>query len=124
MPIKRTLEKNAINYDIAKNGFMAVERFNQTMASRMRYGMILMDLEMPLMNGFEATEHIRNAETESNYPKTYICGLSASTDKETEAKCLRYGMDNYLSKPLQMDILLKIIKEQFSIIEHHNSNKT
>eukprot|EP00826_Nyctotherus_ovalis_P035362 TRINITY_DN3034_c0_g9_i1.p4 TRINITY_DN3034_c0_g9~~TRINITY_DN3034_c0_g9_i1.p4 ORF type:complete len:104 (-),score=36.33 TRINITY_DN3034_c0_g9_i1:140-451(-) len=100
---------------------MAVERFNQIMGKGMRYGMILMDLEMPLMNGFEATENIRDVEAKNKYPKTYICGLSASTAKETELKCLQCGMNNYVSKPLNMENMLKLIKEQFKIIEQNVS---
>lgn len=43
-----------------------------------------MDLEMPLMDGYEASKEIRKIEAENNYPRTYICGLSASNDK---SKC-------------------------------------
>ena len=75
-----------------------------------------MDLEMPMMNGYEATEKIRASEKQNQYPKTYICGLSASTDKGIEERCFQCGMDNYVSKPLNMEKMLKLIWEQFNAL--------
>ena len=103
-------------YDVAKNGLMAVERYDKKMIEGSRYVLILMDLEMPMMNGYEATKKIRSIEKEKKYPKTYICGLSAYTDKNTEKMCLDCGMNNYTSKPLNMESMLKLINEQFSIL--------
>ena len=87
---------------------MAVERYEEIMRGRSRYTAILMDLEMPMMNGYEATEKIRLIEKERKYPITYICGLSASNDKKTEAKCIKSGMNNYTSKPLNMEYMLSL----------------
>lgn len=84
-----------------------------------------MDLEMPVMDGYEATDRIRQAEQKNNYRKTYICALSASTDVgkkylslkqllDTIDRCKKCGMDDYLSKPLNMEIMLRLISEQFN----------
>lgn len=71
---------------------------------------------MPLMGGCEATEKIRETEKSNKYPRTHICGLSAYTDKRTEEMCLQSGMDNYVSKPLNMDHMLKLIGEQYKLL--------
>ncbi len=87
-----------------------------------------MDLEMPMMNGYEATETIRKTERECKYPKTYICGLSASTGKgssvlnekesvDVEQQCMASGMNDCLSKPLDMERMLKLIGKQFDSIK-------
>ena len=114
LPIKSTLEKNHIDFDIAKNGLMAVDRYNKLMKEGEIYGIIFMDLEMPMMNGYEATEKIREIEKAKKYQRTYICALSATNNKETTDLCKKSGMDNYASKPLNMETMLKLIDDKFN----------
>lgn len=93
------LEKLGCTVDVASNGREAVE-----LSLRQRYTVILMDCQMPLMNGFEATEEIRRLT--GNVP---ICGVSASLDLETRRRCERSGMDEYMAKPLTLDMLEELL---------------
>ncbi|EHA8590061.1 putative histidine kinase 2 [Cocos nucifera] len=80
----------------------------QGTSKNFRYDIVLMDCEMPIMNGYEATRHIR--EEEKYYGlHVPIIALTAHTTPEEERKMVIFGMDFYLTKPLQIDQLLKAI---------------
>ncbi|MGC1243856.1 MAG: ATP-binding protein [Chryseosolibacter sp.] len=82
--------------DIADNGKLALDLLKVN-----RYDLILMDLQMPLMNGFEATEHIRN-KMKSRIP---IIALTADVTTVDLAKCRDVGMNDYLAKPVDERLL-------------------
>jgi signal transduction histidine kinase/CheY-like chemotaxis protein/HPt (histidine-containing phosphotransfer) domain-containing protein len=88
----KLLEKLGCNADIAHNGVQALE-----MALKETYDLILMDCEMPLMNGFEATMEIRRRLPET---RPTIVALTAHAIDGYEQKCREAGMDGYISKPL------------------------
>ncbi|AFZ53969.1 PAS domain-containing hybrid sensor histidine kinase/response regulator [Cyanobacterium aponinum] len=88
----------------AKNGEEAVAKFIEIQPD-----LILMDLQMPLLSGYEATSMIRAKEKETN-THTPIIALTAGTVKGEREKCLQLGMDDYLSKPIISNQLLTIIK--------------
>ncbi|TGE29175.1 PAS domain S-box protein [Hymenobacter metallicola] len=83
----------------AENGAVAVE-----LARQNDFDVILMDVQMPVMNGLEATAHIRAAGL-----RTPVIALTANAIKGEREKCLQAGMNDYLAKPFQEDDLLKII---------------
>lgn len=83
-----------ITVDIAENGLVGLEKFREH-----GYDIILMDLQMPVMGGLEATEKIRK---ESNVP---IIALTAHSSKQEEEKCRQAGIDDYLSKPFKPEEL-------------------
>jgi two-component system, sensor histidine kinase and response regulator len=89
--------------DMADNGQQAVE-----MVTRSHYDLILMDVEMPIMDGIEATKRIRQIEGAalSLKPAVPIIALTAHALKGHEEKCLRNGMDDFLTKPLRRRQLL------------------
>ncbi len=96
------LKKMDCRFDLAQNGFEAVE-----MAFAGDYTVILMDCEMPEMDGYEATREIRRREAQRPWVKNrpehrVILALTANAMKEDEARCLACGMDGFLSKPLKM----------------------
>lgn len=78
-----------------------------TMVSRHHYDIVLMDCNMPDMNGFEATEAIRHMEGKNTH--TIIVALTANAIKGFREKCLAAGMDDYLSKPIRSSKLQEII---------------
>jgi len=66
---------------------------------------ILMDCQMPNMDGFEATAKIRQWETETGRPRMAIIALTASAYDDDRQRCLDAGMDDFLTKPLVLDAL-------------------
>ncbi len=88
--------------DLAKNGKEAVEMFNLK-----TYDIILMDLMMPIMDGFEATSIIRNSEKKKD-KKTPIIAVTANALDNEKEKCLKIGMDNFMNKPFSIEELNKI----------------
>ncbi|MCB8994473.1 MAG: response regulator [Bacteroidales bacterium] len=97
--------KNMVkNIDIASNGKEALEKFGTS-----KYDIILMDIQMPVMDGIVATKKIREIESSTNMqtPIIAITANALSGDRET---CLAVGMNDYISKPFQVDILIQKMK--------------
>ncbi|MDP2337875.1 MAG: ATP-binding protein [Bacteroidota bacterium] len=94
--MKTLLDDFGFKRDIADNGLIAIEKLQAN-----TYDIILMDLQMPEMNGFEATEYIRNT-MKSNIP---IIALTADVTTVDLEKCRFVGMNDYISKPVDERIL-------------------
>jgi len=103
------LKKWKCDVDGAENGYIALEKLRSR-----DYDIILMDIQMPIMDGYEATKSIRNTlpEPKSKIP---IIALTANAIKGDNEKCLEIGMNDYLSKPFQpedlFDSLSKFVSE-------------
>lgn len=95
--------------DFAENGKVALEKYvNNT------YDLIMMDIQMPVMNGYEATQAIRKIEHEQNgHDPVKIVAMTANAMKEDVELCMKIGMDAYLSKPFKVDELHKILMKLF-----------
>lgn len=91
---------------IANNGVEAVEKFQQQ-----KFDVILMDIMMPVMDGLEATVKIREIEAANNAQRTPIIALTANTMDNDREKCLSYGMDEFMSKPFDIEKLKTIFSE-------------
>lgn len=110
--MKTLLDDFGFECEIASNGQIAVEKLqNQS------FDIVLMDLQMPVMNGFEATEYIRKT-MKSDIP---IIALTADVTTIDVAKCKEVGMNDYISKPVDERLLYSklvgLIKKPFIIIE-------
>ena len=99
MVINMLLEDSMINIDFADDGQIAVDMFNTH-----SYNLILMDIQMPNMNGYEATENIKKIN-----PTINIVGLSANAMQEDITKAFEHGMDDYLTKPIDIDKLYRTL---------------
>ncbi|MDP2175885.1 MAG: chemotaxis protein CheB [Bacteroidota bacterium] len=100
--IKIILTDFGFDFDIVDNGKLAIEKLVNN-----NYDIILMDLQMPEMNGFEATEHIRQV-MKSQIP---IIALTADVTTADVSKCQEFGMNGYISKPINESLLYnKIVK--------------
>lgn len=97
--IKKIMNKWEVNLEIANNGIEALEKLKSS-----KYDLILMDIQMPEMDGYETTQHIRNSENEGvkNIP---IVALTAHASSSEAEKCLNLGMNAYLAKPFKTELL-------------------
>ncbi len=91
------LEELGLTYDIAVDGQQAVKR----VLNSPPYDLVLMDIQMPVMDGYEATREIRK----QGYDDLKICGLSANAMKEDFELAKQHGLDDYLTKPIDWDEL-------------------
>ncbi len=101
------LEGEGHRVRVANNGKKAVELFEQE-----DFDLILMDIEMPEMDGIEATREIRKRERETA-GRLLIIALSADSLHEDRMKCLNAGMDGCIGKPVRMDDLHRILDGEF-----------
>ncbi|MDR2926763.1 MAG: response regulator [Cytophagaceae bacterium] len=99
------LSKYGFVIDVAHNGFEAVEKFKER-----KYHLILMDVMMPVLDGMEATKQIREIERDKG-GHTFIIGLTANTYDADKEKCLVAGMDAFMNKPFDFEVLKGIFNE-------------
>ncbi len=99
------LQKAGYSVEVVDTGAKALEAVKQA-----RYGLVLMDVQMPEMDGLEATRKIRELEQEEDRDRTPIIAMTAHALKGDRERCLEAGMDEYLSKPLNHSRLIEIIK--------------
>jgi len=108
-PTNQTLMLNVLKRlgykpDLAENGRQVVARLQQQ-----PYDLILMDIQMPEMDGLSATQLIRRSLPSTRQPR--IVAMTANTSAEERAACLATGMNDYLSKPLRLEALVAALKE-------------
>ena len=103
--VKAYLKKFPYNIDEAVNGQEAVEKFVQS-----NYDLVLMDIQMPVMDGRDATRQIRKWEIKTNKPSISIVALTAHAIKEEVDKCLDAGCNAHLAKPIRKSDLIAAIQ--------------
>jgi len=98
-----------VAFDIASNGQEAVGMYHEK-----SYDLILMDLQMPVMDGLESSRRIRSFERESaNNHRSVIIALSASESSDKIKQCFDAGMDDFMEKPFQADKLIELVVRFF-----------
>ena len=106
--ITSMLDKLGARYEVAHNGRQACTEYARAHDD---FNVILMDCEMPVMDGEAATRRIRQQEQQENWSRTPIIALTAHAMKEHIDSCLSAGMDDHISKPVEMNVLReKILK--------------
>ena len=103
------LEKLGYRADVAANGLEAVEA-----VARIPYAAVLMDWQMPELDGLQATEKIRMNERCHASRQTPIIALTANAMREDAQRCLAAGMNDYLSKPVRKEELAVVIEKWLS----------
>jgi CheY-like chemotaxis protein len=104
------LEPTNLTIDCAENGVEAVRLFAE---NPLRYDAIFMDVQMPEMDGYEATRRIRNLDTPSAVTVPIIA-MTANVFREDIEKCLAAGMNGHLGKPLDIGEVLTTLRTVFS----------
>ena len=100
--LTRMLERLGYRADVAGNGVEAIE-----LVAGRHYDLVFMDLQMPKLDGFEATRRIR-----AGHGRTIkIVGLSAHASDDTRRACIDAGMDDYVSKPYSVERLLQLLRD-------------
>lgn len=100
----RLLQTRGHEVRVASNGQEAVDLYE-----REPFDLILMDLHMPMMDGFEATTRIRQAERQSGR-HVPIVAVTAYSSLESRARCMSVGMDTFIAKPIDIHEFLRLVE--------------
>ncbi len=101
---QRMLQKIGCVVEVAANGEEALECCSHT-----QFDLILMDCQMPVMDGFRAVRWVRRIEADEGRPRSYVAALTANATKGDRERCLAAGMDDYLAKPFRLEDLQEIV---------------
>ena len=102
----RILEKMGYRADVASNGIEAIQSIE-----RQEYDVVLMDVMMPEMDGLEASKIILKKSTESSRPR--IIAMTANAMMGDKEKCFEAGMDDYITKPININELIQALKKSY-----------
>lgn len=97
---QKLLERLGLTVDVADNGEIALEKLRGR-----AYAMVLMDCQMPVLDGYSATRRLREIENEQGKPRMPVIAMTAHAMSGDRERCLQAGMDDYLSKPLDRQLL-------------------
>ncbi|MDR3093096.1 MAG: response regulator [Bacteroidales bacterium] len=101
-----SIQKLVKNIDIANNGQEAVDKY----LSDTKYDIVLMDIQMPIMDGLQATKKIREIEAENRATPIPVIAITANALAGDREHCLASGMNEYISKPFQVEVLVGKMK--------------
>ena len=104
------LQKQGFLVDIANDGSQALTLFKSN-----DYDVVLMDCQMPIMDGFEATRNIRSYESVNGMQRTPIIALTANVSDDDRKACLESGMDDFLVKPMRLQAITDIFSHYLEI---------
>ena len=107
---KRVLAHLGYEADIVNNGVEAINAI-----ADQAYDLIIMDIQMPEMDGLEATKYIRNRESELQLPAITIIAMTANATADDQNICRDAGMDDYISKPIDIERLKNILQRYESL---------
>jgi signal transduction histidine kinase/CheY-like chemotaxis protein len=103
--VRSYLKQTPYQLDVADHGGIAVEQFKKG-----QFDLILMDMNMPVMDGYESTKQIRAWEQEHDLPQTHIIALTALALKEEGDKMLEAGCNAHMTKPIKRQTLIEVLK--------------
>ncbi len=98
---KKMLEKMGLSFEVVNNGEEAINRLKQEHA----FNLVLMDCQMPVMDGYAATGALRELEKETSMERLTVVAMTANAMEGDKEKCLAAGMDDYVAKPVKQQAL-------------------
>jgi signal transduction histidine kinase/CheY-like chemotaxis protein len=114
--IRFMLKRGGYEVDLAENGRTALEKVSAAQSGGTPYDLVLMDMQMPIMDGYEATRELRRSGL-----STPIVALTAHAMADDRSKCLAAGCDDYASKPVKREQLLELVRLH---IERHRVKRS
>ncbi|MGJ8680624.1 response regulator [Paraglaciecola sp.] len=109
MVVSEMLNLRGIKHDIASDGLLALEKLSTESDLNRYYDLILMDCQMPNMDGYQATQKIR--QLDSLTAKIPVIALTANSMKGDKEKCIKSGMNDYLTKPIEIEALHAVLEK-------------
>lgn len=116
--VEAFLMKFPVEIDIAENGQQALEEFKKH-----NYGLVLMDIQMPVMDGLEATREIRKWEKENQLIPTPVIAMTAHALAGDEEKSLEAGCNAHLAKPMKKDTFLHMVGQYLPTVDSWDSDE-
>jgi CheY-like chemotaxis protein len=107
--IRRMLEDAGATVAVVENGERACEEVQRAEQSGLPYAIVLMDMQMPVLNGFDATARLRSSGC-----RVPIVALTAAAMHGDRERCLQAGCDDYLSKPIDRHTLLDVVARRYN----------
>lgn len=104
--IRIILERGGYHYEIAQDGLEAIEKYQSD-----KYDLVLMDCQMPNLDGLSASIKIRELESIDKKSRCSIVAMTANAMKGDRERCLAAGMDDFLAKPFKSQDLISIISQ-------------
>ncbi|WP_200196750.1 PAS domain S-box protein [Halorhodospira abdelmalekii] len=104
--IRALLERCGAQPTVAEHGQAALEIWQQAEET---FDLILLDMQMPILDGAQTARALRTAEAEQGWPHTPIAMLSAHATAEVREQCLQSGADTYMTKPIRLDALVELL---------------
>jgi len=106
------LQKYGLQAEVAGSGREALR-----MTAEKNYSVVLMDIQMPEMSGYEATQLIRKREIEQGLKRSVIIAMTANAMESTRTRCFEAGMDDFFAKPIKPDVLAERLKPWLNTYE-------
>jgi signal transduction histidine kinase/DNA-binding response OmpR family regulator len=114
---EETLLRMGFSVDICSQGEEALEKLKNS--PKDAYPLILMDCQMPVMDGYTATKHIRQGKAGEDHKDIIIIAMTANAMQGDKEKCLAAGMNDYLTKPIDEHLLLACLKNWLTLESSH-----
>lgn len=111
MVAEEMLKIIGLSIDIVSNGAEALQTLQEAQESSNPYTLILMDCQMPVMDGYDASRAIREGKTGNNHMQVPIIAMTANAMSSDREKCIVSGMSDYITKPINQESLKGIIKK-------------
>lgn len=111
MVAESVLDHFNLSCDVARHGEEALEKLKSSNKQEPPYTLVLMDCQMPIMDGYEATINIRRGDCGQEYQQIPIVAMTANALAKDKEKCLGVGMSDYFTKPIEHGVMLNILKK-------------